>query len=93
MPFLDNYSNEEKLESPHTILRSICHMQAILDNPKNSDVVESVLRIIHSEEEEEKKSGGDSDDDSEEEDDLVSPLVASNFGSHLNLGRNFSIRD
>ena len=26
MPFLDNYSNEEKLESPHTILRSICRM-------------------------------------------------------------------
>ena len=38
-PFLDNYSNEEKLESPHTILRSICRMQAILDKPKNSDVV------------------------------------------------------
>ena len=38
-PFLDNYSNEEKLESPHTILQSICRMQAILDNPKNSDVV------------------------------------------------------
>ena len=40
---LENYSKEELLLTPHMVLRSICRIQAIVDNPEDANVLESVI--------------------------------------------------
>ena len=42
-PYLSNYSNEELIENPHMVLRSICRIQAVNDNAGDTNVIESVI--------------------------------------------------